>query len=228
MSIHSVSVTPELRSVLLSLDCWNFRTNDIERLAAFVTGNVHMPQLRHGTMSAIIVGKRYGAAATRLADEFRVLAQQCATIRADTDDSELCAIAFFHLRFGSIHPLVDGNGRVARLLLAEQMRRAFAIDIETTLDFLQQSQSDYRAAFMPPLPQNRFELMTSLLARSAGAQTNLLRPLPFPIAPAYPDKRPLLDSMKHGGSARNSDTDKHEFRQRAINVELRQALNGTP
>jgi Fic/DOC family len=227
MSIHSVSITPELRSVLVSLDCWNIQTNAIGHLASLVIGNPHMPQLRHGSMSAVIVGKRYGAAARRLVDEFRVLAQQCAIIRAETGDSELCAIAFFHLRFGSIHPLVDGNGRVARLLLAEQVRRAFAVELATTLDFLHQEQSDYREAFMPPVPQNRFELMASLLARATGAQNNSHPALSFPIAPAYPDKRPLLDSMKHGAGARSSNSENHLFRKRAVNIELQQALKVT-
>ena len=227
MSIHTVFVTPELRVLLSSIDCWNIRTTDIGKLAALVIGNSHMPQLRHGTMSAIIVGQMYGAAAKRLVDEFCVLAQQCAAVRTEGNDDELCAIAFFHLRFGGIHPLVDSNGRVARLLLAEQMRRAFAIEPEASLEFLQKSHAEYRAAFMPTVPQKRFELMTALFARATGGRDYSLQLLPFPIGPAYPDKRPLLDSMKHSGSARKSDTEKHAFQRRIVNVELQRALDRT-
>ena len=227
MKMHLTRATPQMLSALSSLNCWDISPAEIGKLAALVIGNAHMPQLRHGTMSAIIVGTTYGGAARRFGDEFRLLAQQCVAIRTDTAESELTAIMFFHLRFGGIHPLVDSNGRVGRLLLSEQIRRKFAIQIQTTLDFLHASQTDYRAAFAPDMPREKFELMGKLLARLVGVQIDTSREIAFAIAPAYPDKRPLLASMKHDGGARSSDTENHLFRKRAINIELQRALKVT-
>jgi hypothetical protein len=223
MSLHATTVTAKLGSALSSLDCWNLVPADIEKLAGLTGGNTLMSQLRHGTMSAIIVGTIYGGSAKRFSEEFRKLAHQCASIRADATWTELDAIAFFHLRFGFIHPLVDGNGRVGRLLLSEQIRRSFNVEIQATLDFLWASQKNYRAAFVPLAPQTTFERMLRLLASHTGVQIDQIRALPFPISPAYPDKRPLLDSMKSGDAARASGTTANPFRQRSIALELQRS-----
>jgi Fic/DOC family len=227
MSMHSTLATPEMLSALTTLDCWNVNKSEIAKLSALVIGNAHMPQLRHGSMSAIIVGKLYGGAANRLSDEFQVLGQQCSTIRADTDHSELTAIVFFHLRFGGIHPLVDSNGRVGRLLLSEQIRRKFLIENQTTLDFLHASQSAYRAAFAPPAPRKKFVLLSDLLKRLVGEQIDTSGELPFPITPTYPDKRPLLDSMKFDPRTQNINANASPFPQRAITIGFKQTLKKT-
>jgi hypothetical protein len=228
MSIHNTTVSPELRNALSSLDCWNIGTADVAQLAALTFGNPHMPLLRHGTMSAIIARTKYGGAAKRFDDEFRLLGQQCATIRAGPPRAELCAVAFFHLRFGGIHPLVDGNGRVGRLLLCEQIRQAFAVPLETTLDSLQASHLDYRAVFITSLPQEQFELMIQLLARVVDDKVASTHVLPFPVAPAYPDKRAALNSMKPDKIAPRVDVHQHSFQPRAVTAEFQRSLIGTP
>jgi hypothetical protein len=127
MALHEVALSPPLLSVLAALNCWAVRETDAAQLAETLLGKTVVPLLRRGTMRAIVAERKFGAAADRLPQEMARLAEQCAKITSSgAAETLLFAAAFFHLRFENIHPLTDGNGRVGRLLLAEQCRRESA------------------------------------------------------------------------------------------------------
>jgi hypothetical protein len=227
MTIHKLTLTAEMRAALGTMDCWDIEPANLGVLAAMVIGNKIMPQLRRGTMSGVVRGEKYGASASRLSDEFALLGRQCLTILDDSDSSKFCAIAFFHLRFENIHPLIDSNGRVGRLLLAEQVRRLFAAEAQTTLDRIQTDDREYGALFEPIQPVQQFTRMVALLNQIVATQITAIPPLPFSITPKFPDKRAALNSMKAGGQPQHNLVERHTFKQSAVAAELLRSIKGT-
>ena len=189
MALHEVAVSPPLLSALAALNCWAVRETDAARLAETLLGKTVFPLLRRGTMRAIIAERKFGAAAVRLPLEFAQLAEQCVKITSDAKaDAPLFAAAFFHLRFENIHPLTDGNGRIGRLLLAEQCRRAYGGPIVETLSALHDYEHDYRAVFAAPKPALQYELLVNLLARVLVVPVPSALALPFPLTPVFPER----------------------------------------
>jgi hypothetical protein len=157
-----------------------------------MAGDFQVPLLRRSNMRTIIAGKRFGADASRLEEEFELLAQQCASIRNGGADAEIFAAAFFHLRHGNIHPLSDCNGRLGRLLLAEQFYRYFGLAHEQTLATIYANESEYRAAFTAHQLDEQFQRMVTLLARVAGVQLSSRIALPFSILPVFEEPNTTL------------------------------------
>ena len=228
MAIHKVTLTVELREALSELNCWRVNENEIERIAALATGNAQAKALRRGHMRAVIAGQKSGSAANRLSHEFRELGQQCAAMLGDTPDSVLHAAAFFHLRFENIHPLVDFNGRVGRLLMAEQIRRVFPIKLEAAFEFFYAAQSDYRAALMASEPAQQLNLMVMFLASVVGVEIGEVQRLPYSLRPKYPDRSPPAVPLKQSPTRPSGLAEVHSFRQRASVAELKMALKVPP
>jgi len=189
MALHEVALSPPVLSVLAAQNCWAVRETDAARLAETLLGKTVVPLLRRGTMRAIVAERKFGAAADRLPQEMARLADQCAKITSSAaGETRLFAAAFFHLRFENIHPLTDGNGRVGRLLLAEQCRRAYGAPLAETLAALHDCEHDYRAVFAATQPALQYELMVNLLARVLLLPVPAALALPFPLTPVFPER----------------------------------------
>ncbi|MBK8202630.1 MAG: Fic family protein [Bdellovibrionales bacterium] len=66
------------------------------------------------------------------------------SLRTSSRDEKIEAIAKFHHRFAMIHPFLDGNGRMIRILLVHQI--AYLFDVNADIAALKQS-VEYTAAF---------------------------------------------------------------------------------
>lgn len=188
MRIHSVNVGGETTEALAALNCWAIGTINIQRLSCLIDCADTKSRLRTGSMRGIIAGRKFGSSADRLADELNCLAEQCAVILSATDCSILLAAAFFHLRLENIHPLTDGNGRLGRLLLAEQIRRAYSIPIVVVLNLIQAFERDYRSVFAAPRPEQQYEQMVNFVSRLTAVRVTSIPPLRYALSPAFPER----------------------------------------
>ena len=189
MALHRVSLTAPMLETLAACNCWGVDENLVEQLAIFTLGSCRIPLLRTGTMRAIVARKKFGTAAACLPQEFLRLGVQCAEIRSTgMHDADICAIAFFHLRFENIHPLTDGNGRVGRLLLAEQLCRASSKTVVETLERLHAQESSYRAVFASAEAIEQYIRMIALLTSYLGRLPSVTSRLPFALTPVYTEK----------------------------------------
>lgn len=89
-------------------------------------------------------------------------------LRSLNSASKIAILAAFHIRFLSIHPLTDGNGRTARALLSCQSEVFYGIPANETMQLFCDYFKDYRMVFVPGNPIIRFSLMASLLAIILG------------------------------------------------------------
>jgi len=197
--MHVFEMPSVLMPTLASLNCWALTVADVEGVAAGLLGASPSVQVRRGTQRAIIAQRKFGAAADRLPQEFARLAEQTAKMRGDgREAADLCAAAFHHLRFAHIHPLVDGNGRVGRLLLAVQCSRASGYPVPEILAALHELAEDYKLVFGGPNDATQYELMVNLLARILAVPVPETLELPFALTPMFPerDTRPGAN-MRH-------------------------------
>jgi hypothetical protein len=197
--MHTFEIPPSLAATLGSLNCWAVAIADVEKLAVGLLGASPNVRVRRGTQRAIIAERKFGAAADRLPQEFARLADQTTKMRGDgREAADLCAAAFYHLRFAHIHPLLDGNGRVGRLLLAVQCSRATGYPAAEILSSLHELAEDYQLVFGGPNDATQYELMVNLLARILAVAVPDTLALPFALTPVFPerDTRPGAN-MRH-------------------------------
>jgi|GEM_PF-5288081 len=87
-----------------------------------------------------------GADSSRIDRELQLLQMQHQHLMAEasTPEEKLCAAAFAHARAIRIHPFGDGNGRLARAILAEEVAREFQIEPDLFMEALAERRESYR------------------------------------------------------------------------------------
>lgn len=226
MSMHKVTITPTIRATLAELNCWEIRIGDVEKLANLLIGNLQIPVLRRGNQTAIVGGVKSGGSPNRFGEEFRQLARECATIFDGTELSAICGAAFFHRRFEAIHPLVDSNGRLGRLLMAEQLRRSFPIEIETIQDKLIEREEEYRAIRVRLAAQEQFERLVRLLARVVDREIEAVPPCPYPLPPRFPESQAALEEVVKKRPTNPVSVEPLAFKKRASVAVLGESVAG--
>ncbi len=217
--MHRIQITPELTAALVEMDCWTIQLSYVERLAKLLNGNLNIPVLRRGKMVALVGNRRVGGQPSRFVEEFRELSNQCARLRSDDPESTIVASAFFHLRFEGIHPLIDKNGRVGRLIMAEQLRRHFGGDLQAFIDAMLARESTYRAIDMRQPGQNELEQLTRLVADSIKVFVSEIAIAPFPLTPLF------LDNSTNTNSPLKASTQtKPTFKLHAQHTALQDAM----
>ena len=98
--------------------------------------------------------------------------------------SDVQVAASFHLRFQNIHPLIDGNGRIGRRLLAEQILQIRSIPLSVTLSLVVFFEREYRAVFAEVDELAQFARMGTFDAKRAGDLDVTRAPL-FSLSPLF-------------------------------------------
>ena len=171
-------------------DWWAVTCADLERIACKLIGEMPGGWARQGDNFIEICGE-YGAEARHLPKEMSALASVTQRIKSTTAPAAvLRAAAFHHLRFQRIHPLVEGNGRVGRLIMAAQFHLALGLPILDILNGLKDWEDDYNRVFASRETGLRFELLLDLLARITGVMISPgAAQLPDRLDPVHPQKR---------------------------------------
>jgi hypothetical protein len=182
-----------LRSLNIS-NWWGINLTDLARAAPPICDGFDDAIVRSGDVFALISNRKLGSVAHKISAEMTALAAEAQKVLKINDpDAILRAAAAYHVRFENIHPLVQGNGRVGRTILAGQLHQSLDIRPDEFLGALNAQEMDYVATFVNNKPEIMFELLLDLLAQLTG---QVIAPesnkLPFSVLPLYPDRRPII------------------------------------
>jgi hypothetical protein len=156
-------------SSLSAADWWQLTTGDLQRATEYLLGSLPGGWLRRGKNFVRVAGVKYGSEPSRLSEDLQALAFTAAAVRrAGAPSAVLRAATFYHLRFENIHPLVEANGRIGRVILAKQLEESLQIPAPDVLLGLADWESDYRRLFATNDPPVMFELLLDLLSRITG------------------------------------------------------------
>lgn len=117
----------------------------------------------------VIFGGHLGADAQRIPIEYSRLAVEARQMLSEAaNDLERCAaIAFYHARFVGIHPFNDGNGRLGRAIMMDQVQKVLG-NPEPLFKRIAENKREYIEALDSAIRSNELTGMTRLVAESVG------------------------------------------------------------
>ena len=117
----------------------------------------------------VIFGGHLGADAQRIQIEYARLAVETRQMLSQaTNDLERCAaVAFYHARFVGIHPFNDGNGRLGRAIMMDQVQKILG-NPEPLFQRIVENKREYIEALNSAIRSNDLTGMTRLVAESVG------------------------------------------------------------
>jgi fido (protein-threonine AMPylation protein) len=117
----------------------------------------------------VIFGGHLGADAQRIEIEYARLAVEARQMLSHAgNDLERCAaVAFYHARFVGIHPFNDGNGRLGRAIMMDQVQKVLG-NPEPLFQRIAERKREYIEALTSAIRSNDLTGMTRLVAESVG------------------------------------------------------------
>jgi cell filamentation protein len=117
----------------------------------------------------VIFGGLLGADAQRIQIEYARLAVEARQMfsRAANDLERCAAIAFYHARFVGIHPFNDGNGRLGRAIMMDQVQKVLG-NPEPLFQRIAENKREYIEALNSAIRSNDLTGMRRLVAESVG------------------------------------------------------------
>jgi fido (protein-threonine AMPylation protein) len=114
-----------------------------------------------------IFGGRHGAEAQRIEVELQRLEAEMGELleAANTPEAKCAAVAFYHSRFISIHPFMDGNGRTGRAIMESQM-----IALGMKLDISKMQKPAYISALSSAMDRDDIAPLTEVLGQAGGVE----------------------------------------------------------
>jgi fido (protein-threonine AMPylation protein) len=117
----------------------------------------------------VIFGGHLGADAQRIQIEYARVAVEATQMLSDAgNDLERCAaVAFYHARFVGIHPFNDGNGRLGRAIMMDQVQKVLG-NPEPLFRHIAENRREYIEALNSAIRSNDLTRMTRIVAESVG------------------------------------------------------------
>jgi fido (protein-threonine AMPylation protein) len=137
-------------------------------LISFVDVTVDAGRVRR-VGETVIFGGHLGADARRIEIEYARLAVEARQMFSQAaNDLERCAaVAFYHTRFVGIHPFNDGNGRLGRAIMMDQVQKVLG-NPEHLFQRIAENKREYIEALNSAIRNNDLTGMTRLVAESVG------------------------------------------------------------
>jgi len=117
----------------------------------------------------VIFGGHLGADAQRIEIEYARLAVETRQMLSQAaNDLERCvAVAFYHARFVGIHPFNDGNGRLGRAIMMDQVQKVLG-NPEALFQRIVENKREYIEAVDSAIMSNDLTGLARLVAESVG------------------------------------------------------------